>query len=1134
MSLKFAGLHAHSAWSISDAIGQPSEHYDFVLKNAGEDSMALAMTDHGNASGFGYIASEQKKLKQKGIPFKPIYGAELYFHPDLEQWAKDKEQAKLEKAEKDDSSDVKAEDESESKKWMNPVRRRHHLVVLAQSQKGLKNLFRLVSRSYKEGLYHFPRVDLKMLEEHREDLIISTACLAGFGSWLSMRDKDLALDDRMKNMEKEFLPLLDLFGKKNAFIEIQFNNVPEQKGVNLDLIEFSKRTGYHLISAADSHYPDPKLWREREIARLLGRQSKGMDLGEGIPKTIDELKCELYPKSGDQMLAEYRKHFKEHFSDEQLIVDSIERTFKIAHHEIEEVSPDSSVKLPVAEYIGGPDVELRRLAFDGLKKRGFAANQQYIDRLEYELKVIIDKKFSQYFLTLKEAMDEIRRACLTGPSRGSAAGSLLCYLLEITQLDPIKKGLLFERFLNPARADYPDVDSDVDDRDLAVQILRKRFGEENVLPVSNFNQFKVKSLVKDVSKLNGIPYLEVNAVTTVMEAEAKQKILDEADGDQKLTEMTFEKAKEHSPTFRAFLEKYPHLAEQIENLYKENKSIGRHAGGVCIVADPNSCMPIIRVRGEDQVPFTQGMTVQHLEIFGLVKYDFLGIATLKIIRRCIELILQNQGIDPTIENVWDFFNRNLHPDNVLNGDPAVIQNVYQKGKFVSTFQFTQPPVQGFCRSAEPKTIYDIATITAIWRPGPLKGNAHKRYVDRRRGAEVEAEHPVLDKILGSTYGLIVFQEQFLTLAHELAGFTKEEAETLRKILVKPDQSKAELMKQMRIEFGEKFVNGCVSAGLREERAKEIWEKEILGSVSYSFNQAHSEGYAHLSYNCAWLLNYHEKEWIRAVLECDPDPEKAISDVISLGYKIEKPCIKESLKDSWQIVENRCLPPLTSIKGIGETAAEEAVKNRGTIGSFEDFFWRDGEKGKKEFRWSKFNKKAIEALVKVGGFENSGWIGPTGLFTCSKHMHEVLFADFDKFKKKKIDLSALISEKDCADWTNHEKIAIQKELLGTFDKTLLLDKKVLDLFKEYNVLPISEIGILPMKHWFIVKEKTDQVTKKGKPYVRIRVCDWDDKLKSINIFEDFEDIKTNRCYVGVLHLKDEFVNIVRGQKLRCIS
>ncbi len=1144
--MKFVNFHGHSTFSLGDATGFPKEHFQFVLENAEEEGMACALTEHGNSNSFGYIASAQKDFKSKGVPFKCVYGTEFYLHPDLDLWLKHKEEQKANKDE--EKTDLVVEDESESKgKQQDPVKRRHHLVVWAYNNEGLKNLYRLGTNSYRKGFYRFPRVDFKMLEKHNEGLMISTSCVAGLPTHISLKHQDKSLEERMKIFDEELFPLLDIFGKDRAYLELQFNKLDAQTKTNLDLIEFSKRSGYKLIATADSHYPNPAQWRDRELYRLLARQSKGMDKDVDLPKTIDELKCELFPKNGDQMFEEYIQTFEKDFADREVIKEAIERTYGIAHDMVEWVSPDATVKLPVPANLKTTSFDtLKSFCLSAMVERGLDGNPVYVDRLISELTIIKEKNFAQYFLTLKEALDALRKEMLLGPGRGSGAGSLICYLLQITQIDPIKHNLLFERFISKARKEYPDIDCDVEIKDQSVEILKQYFGEEKVLPVSNYNGLQLKSLVKDVSRFYDVPFQEVNRVTTQMEAEAKPSIMKDINYDQKFYEFNFENAKKYSSTFSKFLEEFPQVGEHIEVLFKQIKSIGKHAGGVVIVDNAEDCMPVIRIRGEDQVPFTQGMTAQHLELFGLIKYDFLGLNTLRYIHKCIERILKTKGVrNPSIKDVYKFYNENLHPDVIDGKDQKVFDYVYRQGRFAGVFQFTQTSAQNFAKRAQPSSVEEISALTAIYRPGPIAGKVDERYVKIKHGEiEIEYGHPIIEEVLGDTKGLLVYQEQFMLLANKLAGFSLEEADNLRKLLVKPSHELKGQMIEQRKEAGVRFIDGCVSAGLTKERATYLWEKEILGFVSYGFNKAHSQSYAFISYICAWLLTYHEKEWLASYIELSDDRDKAMADVASVGYKIAKPDINKSTLE-WTADENERVlyPSLTTIKGFGVAGSNELIEYRNALGQYivdaDDFLLKDeikvlkkSTKQIKAFRFSKFNKRCLEGLIVCEGFGTTGWVGPGKLFENYKHMYNVIIENYDEIKKGKVSIAELAKTVDTKDWTKDEKVALQKELLGTYDKGLLLGEEVLQLFREHDILPLSDVCEIPQNIWFVLKDVIKKTAKSGKKYHCLKIADVDDVIKTLNFFGVLpeEGLTKNAVYIGQLHTKNGWLNVSFGSKL----
>lgn len=1150
-NLKFVGLHAHSGFSIGDGCGSPKSIVDFVHEN---EMDGIALTEHGVMTSASHLLDAQKECDKKGIKFKTIFGVEAYLIPSVKNWLVDKQNAKEEKekakeapvAEIEDEN-VTVENEKDSKaKWFNPVNRRHHGILLARDKKGLENLFRLVTQSnVGDNFYRYPRIDFEMLRKYNEGIVFSSACLGGLGSWICMRDQEKGSDEIQKSLENEFMPLLEIFGPERAYLELQFNRVPEQRFVNDELIKLSKKIGYKLIATADSHCSSDKMLLDREIHRILFRQGRGYKKEDlVVPTSVEELECQLFPKNGDQMFEAYKEMYADNSENDQLVKEAIERTHSIAHDYIETVRPDGSLKLPVLYQ--NPSQKLEELCFDALREKNLDKNEIYVDRLNLELKVIKEKKFENYFLTLCRAMELMKTVSLTSPGRGSGAGSICCYLLGITQLDPIKHELLFERFLSSARSEAPDVDVDTEDRDSLIEILRKEFGIGNVIPVSNIVTLQLKSLIKDLSRLYDIPFEEVNEVTKLIETEARSSILEDVGNDQKLYELTHEKAKKYSPTYQTFLIDHPEVEDKIVNLFKQPKTVSRHAGGVVIASDAEGAMPAIRVSKELQTPFSEGLGARHLEQWGLIKFDFLGLSTLRIIHRTIELILKSQGNqNPSMEDVYKFYNENLHPDIIDPKDQKVFNYVYKQGNFPGIFQFSETAAQSFCKKAQPESIVEIAAITSIFRPGPLHASGDKLYIESRHGRREElVEHPIIEEILGPTHYVLTFQEQFMMLANKLAGFSLEESDNLRKLLVKPITSLGDDLKKKRIEAGEKFITGCVENGLTEQRAKKLWEQEILGFISYGFNKSHAMSYAYVSYQCAWLYTYHETEWLRAYLDDPTDREKAINDVTSVGYKVGKIDVNKSRKD-WEIIDNTIYPSMLTIKGVGDIAVDELNSVRESVGghfkSFEDFFYKDQEFGRKKeirkvYKYTKFNKRALDALIKLESFDYFDIVGEGKLFKTYRHMYLAIIGQFAEFKLGKMSLQEVsddIPEDDRHDWSNMEKIEFQKDLIGTYDRNLLFDKDVLDTLNKYNVRTLADLSETPQKIWFILMDYEKKKTKGGKDYFKLTIGDGGPTTKTLNFFNPMQ-VKKNAVYIGKLNLKDSWVNASRNDELIRLS
>ena len=590
---QFVGLHAHDGSSVYDGLGYPNEHIDFILEN---EMDALALTNHGHMNSAAHAHSYSKKLKSKGMKYRHIYGCECYFVDSLDEWQIDynnhRESVRLERVSSkkpsksfEDSENeglvIENEDESKADKSSYPMwKRRSHLVILAKNYTGLQNLFRLIKRSYKEGFYRFPRIDYKMLKEHSEGLIVSTACVAGRPSGhIFQHFEDKSFDDlspnlvddpviinsvmrKLENMTDRFV---DAVGRENFFLEIQFNDLSAQHLANRCIIELSKKTGIPLLATADSHYCRPEMWEAREMYRQLGRMGSRGDEMPSLPKKED-LKCELYPKNAHQMWETFEKNYEEYdfySGSEELVRDAIERSHDIAWTMCEEVWFDSSAKLPNFSIPGkSAFLQLADQVKTGMIKSGLHENSEYVSRVKEELLVIKELGFENYFLTLTKVFEKSKHRTLLGPARGSGGGSLVNYALGITHIDPIKYNLLFERFLGLHKVAWPDIDSDVGDRDVLIDVARDLFGEDSVIPVSNFNTLKLKSLIKDVSKFYGIPFGEVNTLTGPLEREVMPRAM--GDHEEKSTYvLTHEDCIRHSESYREFMEKYPNVEDHV-------------------------------------------------------------------------------------------------------------------------------------------------------------------------------------------------------------------------------------------------------------------------------------------------------------------------------------------------------------------------------------------------------------------------------------------------------------------------------------------------------------------------------------------------------------------------------------------
>ena len=544
---------------------------------------------------------------------------------------------------------------------------------------------------YTEDVY-----DITVEENHNffANGVVVHNCLGGIYSGTILRGE--AYGKSSEEIIRELMNLTDHFtdavGTENFFLELQFNKLSKQHTVNKYLIDLSRRTNVKLIATCDSHYPDPSKWQARELYKKLGWMGTKLDQS-ALPK-FEDLKCELYPKNATQLWDEYRKSHEQYdfyMGSEEEVRDAIELTHDIAWQMCEDTWVDVKAKLP---HLDTPDKtvfqQLAELVKEGLLREGLDDKPEYVERAKIELSDIKYLGHASYFVTMYKIFHKAEKRTLFGPGRGSGPGSLVNFLLGITQIDPIPYGLLWSRFCGRHRVSWPDIDSDAGDRDALIDAARELFGDDAVIPVSNFNTLKLKSLVKDISKIYGIPFEEVNEVTGPLQAEVEPQSRDE-DQEKSVFVLKHEDCMKFSSRYRTFMEKYPDVEDHISTLFMQNRSVGRHAGGV-IVADPDdlaATMPIISVRGELQTPWTEGMNFRNLEDNGFLKFDFLGLTLLKDVENCIRRILVKQGnTSPTFLDIKDFFDKHLNCRYVKQDDPDVWQHVYHEGRFVGVFQFT--------------------------------------------------------------------------------------------------------------------------------------------------------------------------------------------------------------------------------------------------------------------------------------------------------------------------------------------------------------------------------------------------------------------------------------------------------------
>ena len=1115
-SIPFVGLHAHSvAGSPFDALGYPAEHMDFAYEN-GMD--ALALTDHGNANGLAGQVLHAKKMKKAGKEFKPIFGVEAYFIPSVANWKKDYEEIKAAAKKKSEyeaeQSGTTVENEASKKKMKSVLNRRRHMILLAQDQEGLQNIFKMISTSYiGDNFYRYPRVDYALLKKYNKGVIAASACLGGVyaGNYWENRDEgpDAVLDAMRHTTQK----MQSIFGDR-WYGELQWNNVPEQHELNQYIIQMHYEFGIDLISTADSHYYNADVWKDRELYKRLGWLGKGKPdyMSEELPTSVEEIGYELYPKNGDQMWDSY-KHYSKLCGveyDDELVKASIARTHHIAHQRIADFLPDNTVRLPDFVVPEGSTAgqTLAALCVEGLRSLGLEDNKEYAERLKYEVDIIDGRGFSKYFLTMKAISDMAVEKQLVGPGRGSAAGSLVSYVLNITQVDPIKYGLQFERFLTKGGSGYPDIDYDVSDPMVLKEHLIDEWGDDTVVPITNWNTLQLRSLIKDISKFYGIEFTEVNNVTSKMVHEATP-LAKKAHGiTAGVYAPTFEELMMYSETLQKFLEKYPHIKTHVEKLYGQTRSASRHAGGVVIGERLDEWMPLINSGGVRQTPWSEGQNVRHLEPMGFIKFDILGLASLRMVEGAVERILKrHHGIEnPTFEQVRNFYNEHLHPDKIDLDDSQVWRNVFHKGKWAGIFQFTEAGAQSFCKNARPDNITDLAAITSIYRPGPLSAGVDKMFIGAKQEPdEVEYQNQTVRDVTEETYGFLIFQEQIAMLAHKLGkDLTLDEGNKLRKLLTKKGTGAAAEEKD---KIFDKFHKGCLEKGMASHEARELWNKFEYFS-GYGFNKSHAVSYCILSYQCAWLLNYYPAEWLAAFLDKEPETrkERAIATAKSMGYVVE-PLNVNTSGVNWEISEDgkTLVQPLTSIKGLGIKAIEQIIEHR-PFNTVEDFLFHD------KIVYSKLNKKSIHALALAQALNPLMDERFTGL----RHFWTAIAEDRPR-KLKHLEEN-IVKYSPEGDFSEEEKLEYLVSLTGVFPISSVITEAVRGKLNELYVPPISEYDPELGVTWFIPRECKLKKSKNGKNFFVVKVIDDNNETNTIRCWgvdPEKDIIHINRPYMARL-------------------
>lgn len=945
----FSHLHVHTQYSLLDGAAS----IDSLYKKAMRDNMpALAITDHGNMFGaFEFVAQAWKKTKIVGQDangkdilepiVKPIVGCEFYV-------VKDRFAKAFTKGEKD---------------------HRYHQVLLAKNKVGYQNLIKLTSLGYIEGMYSkYPRIDKELIEKYHEGLIATTCCLGAYVPQTILNEGEDAA-------EKEFKWWLDMFGE-DYYIEIQRHNLKEQIQVNEILLKFAKKHNVSVIATNDSHYTDKDDYNAHDILLCINTGEKQATPGfDDIVNDDAQVKNKRFKFPNDQFYFKTTEEMKKLFID---IPESIDNTNAIVD-KIEVLNLKKDILLPAFpipkefqihfsdEVIGKdiikPDVNnqwefLKHLTYEGAKQRYGEIEETTRERIDFELFTIKTMGFAGYFLIVSDFIKAGRNmGVFIGPGRGSAAGSVVAYCIGITNIDPIKYNLLFERFLNPDRKSMPDIDTDFDDegRQKVIDYVVQKYSKSQVAQIVTFGTMAAKSSIKDVARVMDLPLPESNALAKLVSDKPGTELgkilhapLTVKEGEKSLEEKGY--TPEDIDNARRLREIYnletndlrTRVLKEAERLEGSVRNTGLHAAGIIIAPkDLTELLPVATAKDSDLwVTQIEGSVIEEA---GVIKMDFLGLKTLSILKTALELIKQNHGV------VIDL-------DTLPLDDEKTFQ-LYQRGETNGTFQFESVGMQKYLRELKPDQFADLIAMNALYRPGPIAYIPN--FIARKHGKEeIVYDVPEMQEYLDETYGITVYQEQVMLLSQSIGGFTKGDADVLRKAMGKKQKEVLDKMKA-------KFIDGATAKGHPADKLEKVWT-DWEAFAQYAFNKSHSTCYAFVAYQTAYLKAHYPSEYMSAVLNHAGSIEKItffMEECKRMGIKVLGPDINESIKGFAPNKKGEIRFGMGGLKGVGENAIENIIIERSKSGGFKDIF---------EFitrvNQRAVNKKSIECLAYAGAFD----------------------------------------------------------------------------------------------------------------------------------------------------------------------
>ncbi len=966
--MAFTHLHVHTEYSLLDGSGRIKE---MVLraKELGMDSMAI--TDHGVMYG---AIDFYRACRAEGI--RPILGCEIYTAPGSRF---DKEGA--------------VSDE-----------RYHHLVLLAENNTGYSNLMKIVSRGFTEGFYYKPRVDHEVLREYHEGIIALSACLAG-------EVPSLLRKGFYEEAKKAALVLADIFGEGNFFLELQDHGIPEQKTVNQGLLRMSGETGLPLVATNDIHYTLAEDWQAHDILLCIQTQKKVSD-----ENRMRYEGGQFYIKSEAEMAALF-----------PYAQEALENTHRIAERCNVEIE-FGNYKLPKfdvpQDYTAWE--YLQKLCREGLLRRYPNPSEELQERLEYEMKTIHDMGFVDYFLIVWDFIRYARENNIAvGPGRGSGAGSIVAYCLEITNIDPIEYNLLFERFLNPERLTMPDIDIDFcfERRQEVIDYVVEKYGKDRVVQIVTFGTMAARGVLRDVGRALDMPYAQCDAIAKLVPNELN---------------MTLDKALKMNPELAAACrsdEQVRYLMDMSKRLEGLARHTSIHAAGVVISNAPaDDYVPLSR-SSEDTI--TTQFTMTTLEELGLLKMDFLGLRTLTVIQNAVRLIRKGRGAEAAAGEVLPGFRDGTLDIDRIDYADARVYELLSSGRTEGVFQLESSGMKNFIKELKPQNMEDVIAGISLYRPGPM--DFIPKYIKGKNHPDsIEYECDELEPILAPTYGCIVYQEQVMQIVRDLAGYSYGRSDLVRRAMSK---KKASVMEKERRNFvygsEEEGVPGCIARGIPEQVANHIFD-EMTDFAKYAFNKSHAAAYAVVAYQTAFLKCYYPVEFMAALMTSVIDNPGKVAEYIfncrQLGIAILTPDINVG-EASFSVDGGSIRYGLTAIKGLGKPVIAELVREReanGPYKSLKDFTERLSNK--------EVNRRTIESFIKSGAMDSVPGTRKQKMYVYASVLDRVA-------EEKKQSISGQMSlfdmiapeEKQAYDnvfpevgeYTKEELLAFEKEVLGIY-------------------------------------------------------------------------------------------------------